>query len=142
MIGSIRWNFYLGAAAGVVTFLSSFSNNILTTSLMRSLYSFLLLFVVMFAFRWFIGMMIEWNKGNLSVPVEDNAGKGQSIDLITPDDESSPNSSMPENGSDEDSLNEIEEPGDFSPLDPPKLITKKEASAEEMAKALRHLSEK
>ncbi|WP_010269504.1 hypothetical protein [Paenibacillus senegalensis] len=145
MIGSIRWNLYIGAAAAVITLLSSFSNNILTTTLLRSLYSFLFLFAIMFAFRWFIGMLIEWNSMKRAGSAEDSAGKGQAIDFTTPADESYSSTSDSKHVSEESQAIETgrqEESGDFSPLDPPKLTTKKESSAEEMAQALRHLSEK
>src|SRR5690606_36459066 len=136
--------------AAVITFLFSVSNNIFTTTLLRSLYSFLFLFLMMFAFRWFVGLLLAWNKTNVSSlhEIEDSSGKGQTIDFITPDDESYSGSNERTPGSEGRSEEVAEEQkdqqdaNDFSPLDPPKLTTKQGAPTEEMAKALRHLSEK
>lgn len=145
MTGSMRWNIYIGATGAIITFLASFSSNILTTSLLRSLYSFVLLFIVMFAFRWVLGLLLEWNFSLKTEPGNDSSGKGQTIDLITPDDDSTAGQGSGVEGVSTDSSStsdEDEGSGQFSPLDPPKLATREKAPAEELAKAVRHLSEK
>ena len=139
MIGTIRWNALIGGLGAAATFISSYSNNILTTTLLRTLYSFVILFALVFVFRWVLGTVIGGSN-----PLRDHAGpqpedaiRGQRIDFTTPDE---PSGLSGESDSPARDNREQDESG-FSPLNPPKLATRNKVDSEEMVKALRHLSE-
>lgn len=143
MMGSIRWNFIAGCVGFVSTFLSSITHNLLTTTLLRSLYSAIILFALVFVFRFILGIALA-EGGRPDQPASpDSAGssetrKGQHFDFTTPDIDQA--SLLADSATARTSLERTEEEG-FKPLDPPKLATRKEPDAETMVKALRHLSE-
>lgn len=128
MIGSILWNAVAGLAGAALIFLLSYGHNPLATSGVRALYSFLTLFAVTFAVRWLLATALKNGDGppEAAPPSPEAAEasedeKGQSIDFTTPDDDYV---------------------DDFSPLNPPKLKTVKgPQNPEELAKAIRHMSE-
>ncbi|MGN7383505.1 MULTISPECIES: hypothetical protein [unclassified Paenibacillus] len=139
MIGTIRWNAIIGGLGAAATFISSFSNNILTTTLLRTLYSFVILFALVFVFRWVLGTVMGGTnpeRDSADSQPEDSV-RGQRIDFTTPD-EPSGLSGEPVPSAQDD--REQDETG-FSPLNPPKLATRNKVDSEEMVKALRHLSE-
>ncbi|WP_274361458.1 hypothetical protein [Paenibacillus thermotolerans] len=126
MIGSILWNAAAAVAGAALIFLLSYGHNPPATSGMRALYSFVIVFAVTFAVRWLLALALTGGAGpnatSPSPPETDGAAeddKGQSIDFTTPDDDK-----------------------DFSPLNPPKLKTVRGLEdPEELAKAIRHMSE-
>ncbi|CAG7623750.1 hypothetical protein ACFQI7_04210 [Paenibacillus allorhizosphaerae] len=138
MIGSIRWNFIVGGIAFFLTFLLSIGSNIWLTTFLRSLYSFLFLFVLVFGFRYLLGTFAGLNGLSvLDTEPADEEGKGTSVDALTPDEEEELHlllkQSMNSNGSPQSM--------EFSPLNPPKLSTKVDAGPEELAQAVRRMSE-
>ncbi|UUZ85951.1 hypothetical protein LJK88_22375 [Paenibacillus sp. P26] len=140
MIGTIRLNFIVGAAAFLITFMISVTHNIWLTTLLRSLYSFIVLFVITFACRWILGTFagLKDVPAALGTVPENEALKGSSIDAITPDDEDADLHRMlgrgiESGGSDGDT--------GFAPLNPRKLSTKVEAEPEELARAVRRMTE-
>lgn len=129
----------IGGLGAVATFLASFSNNILTTTLLRSLYSFVILFALVFVFRWILGILLaepSSETGQPSTPEE--PARGQTIDLTTPDEPIAKSGDSSPSGR---QSTEQEEDDGFAPLNPPKLATKDQVNSEELVKALRHLSE-
>lgn len=140
MTGNVRWNIYGGAAAFVLTFLVSVSRNVLTTTLLHSLYSFLLVFAFIFLFRVVLHLIL--NSGvtaaGLQAAGDGNASSdtGQNVDLATPDDDSL-HDLLRSNLSGEGAHGET----DFAPLRPPKLISQTELDPAELANALRRMSE-
>ncbi|MEI7027308.1 hypothetical protein [Paenibacillus sp. y28] len=132
MIGSLRWNFILGAIGGVVTFLLSVANNLLLSALLHSLYAFVILFVLGFALRFALKVTLSLNTGE---PVTDSdAGKGTRFDAVTPQESEDLHDLL------KSKPNQQEEEG-FLPLAPTKLSTKLPDSPENMAHALRRMSE-
>lgn len=137
MIGSIRWNFFVGALAFIVTFILSMSKNIWLTTVIRSFYSFALLFVLMFLCRFLLGTFAGLNRLSAQEQEAEGAeGKGTAVDAVTPDQD--------------EELRELLKSGvdpnktaaaDFSPLNPPKLRMKEQPSPEEMAQAVRRMSD-
>lgn len=128
MTGSILWNGIAGLSAAALIFLLSYGNNPLSTAVMRALYSFFIVFAVVFAVRWLLGQAAsaETDEARKHEDSFDKNGsgeedKGRSIDFTTPD-------------------NDL--PADFSPLHPPKLKTVNPLGPQELAKAVRHMSEK
>lgn len=139
MIGTIRINVIVASLACLFTFALSISNNLFLSSLIKSGYSFLMLFVVTFGFRWVLGLLI----GNVpslenASPANDSSSVGNNLDLITsPDEDEETRELMKSNlGNNNASLS-----NDFSPLKPPKLVTKNNLDAEQLAGALRRMSE-
>lgn len=143
MAGSIRWNLIAGGVGFVCTFIASLSSNVITTSLLRGLYSGLILFGIVFVLRFILGLaFVEGgqpeNPADVSSSEESASGKGQHFDYTTPDVDQAELLTDADSG---DSSSAQEGEQGFAPLNPPKLATKKEPDMDELAKALRHLSE-
>jgi energy-coupling factor transporter transmembrane protein EcfT len=136
MMGTIRLNFIIAAISFIVTFIVSSLTNIWLTTLIRSCYSFIILFIVVFLLRWVLGTFAGFN----NIAVNDNEldeNKGTALDVTTPDEDAALNQML------KDALdpNSPEaEPG-FTPLNPPKLSSKVNLEPDELAQALRHMSE-
>jgi hypothetical protein len=94
----------------------------------------------MFGFRWFLGSVVGLKP--IFNPVEESASTeeqvGQAVDMRTPD-ESDELHEMLKNKQDRDGASLDEQM--FTPLSPPKLTTKTDMTDEELAKALRRMSE-
>lgn len=134
MKGNLLFNLVFGVIGFILTLLFSLTNNLFMTSVIRGAVSFVVWFLLAFLLRW------TWTL--ISAPQEDTAPKGgedestgNRFDLTTPDES--------------DELNELlkqkpdlsnERGNDFTPLNPPKLVSTKDP--EELAKAVRHLTEK
>ncbi|MEW9697697.1 hypothetical protein [Paenibacillus sp. SI8] len=142
MIGTIRINVIVAALAGILTFALSIGNNLLLTTCLRSFYSFLILFVLTFGFRWVMGLLTgaELLAKNQSTDTAVNEAVGQTLDLTTPDDEDAVTREMlKSNQRLNPSIDATEH--QFSPLNPPKLVTKNNLDPEQLAGALRRMSE-
>ncbi|MBP2001094.1 flagellar biosynthesis/type III secretory pathway M-ring protein FliF/YscJ [Paenibacillus shirakamiensis] len=117
----------------MLTFMVSFANNMLLTSFIRGLMAFAVWFVLAFAIRWVFKMISE---PQLSADRIDDYNRGTRLDYTTPDET--------------DELSDLikpkpdvsQQPNQFSPLSPPKLVTTSQRDPEELAKAVRHLTEK
>src|SRR5690348_9183193 len=117
MIGTLRWNFVVGAVSCCLTFLFSFMHNPWMITFIHSMYSFIALFVFSFLFRWILGTVVglkalvqvlEQAQEQVSENKEE-ANKGQSIDIVTPDDVQAPQI---------DESNRLSGISDFKPLTP------------------------
>jgi hypothetical protein len=136
MIGTIRWNLLVGAISFAITLLASSFNNIWSTTLIRSCYSFVLLFVLVFLFRWVLGTFAGLDKITENDRLTDE-NKGTALDLTTPDDDESLKQ-MVKGSLDPNSL---EAESGFAPLTPPKLSSKANVETGDMVQALRQMSE-
>ncbi|MFH5183194.1 hypothetical protein ACHHV8_11495 [Paenibacillus sp. TAB 01] len=140
MMGTIRWNLIIGLLSFVITFIGSISHNIWTTTLLRSFYSFIILFLLVYLFRWILGTMAGFNKLAVTDAQQDSAeeNKGTALDVSTPDEEAVLHQML------KDSLDPnaaAARPG-FSPLNPPKLSTRGNAADPgELAQAVRRMTE-
>jgi energy-coupling factor transporter transmembrane protein EcfT len=147
MIGTIRINWIVSLAAGIFTFLLSVGNNLFLTTCLRSLYSFLILFILTYAFRFLIGVFggADFFAPRPADAVDQTAASsneghlGSQLDLATPDDDEATRQML---------RNNLDNPGQaldddliFSPLTPSKLITKNNLNPEQLAGALRRMSE-
>lgn len=136
MIGSFRWNLFAGAVGFLGTLLASLPRNVWSTAFIHSCYSFLFLFIFTFAFRWVLGLLVQSSEMSRVKVEQPGAGaephRGRSIDLSTPEDGGMP-------GSQSDPA--PEESFAFTPLNPPKLSTKLDQDPDELAKALRRMTE-
>ncbi len=138
MIGSIRWNIGLGVSGFVLTFVLSAGNNFLGLTLLRSMYSFIIVFALGFLIRWILGTVAKLpsqRERMESAGPSDEEHRGQNIDLVTPADEHSLNPKPLH------SLDPSGEEKKFSPLNPPKLAHMDRPTPEDLAKAVRHMSE-
>jgi hypothetical protein len=140
LFGSLRINLWSGAVGFVLTFLLSLNSNLLTTSLIRGLIASAVWFLLAFAVRFVLGFLTQpehpasaYSQANSGAVPGD--GLGSHLDLTTPDESQDLNDLLkPQPDSDPSKA------ADFKPLNPPKLVTSKEP--EELAKAVRHLTDK
>ncbi|MEX2415238.1 MAG: hypothetical protein WD424_03765 [Paenibacillaceae bacterium] len=121
----------------VFTFLISLTNNVLTTALIRSLYGFVIVFAITYVIRWMLGTLAGIN--TYSEQENNNSTEGEStgtsIDLLTPEDLGSLNDLL------KSQLMSTDAERSFSPLQPPKLVSKEKLDSESLANSLRQLSE-
>jgi energy-coupling factor transporter transmembrane protein EcfT len=141
VIGSIRWNFIVGGLSFVITFIISIFNNIWLTTLLRSFYSFIILFAIVFLCRWVLGTIAGFNQLAVTEalhhePAEEH--KGTTLDMSTPDEDAALHQML--KGS-HDNKASGGGAADFAPLNPPKLSTKPNLDAGELAQAVRHMTE-
>lgn len=123
MIGNARWNYTIALAGMGITFIVSISRNELLTSLFRSFFCFVAVFLLAYLFRWIFGTVLGFNQ----TTHESAAGEqlhdqpqsaGQHVDLSTP------------------------EELDFVPLELPKVeVDIKQTDPAQLVGALRHLSD-
>jgi energy-coupling factor transporter transmembrane protein EcfT len=143
MIGTIRINWIVSSLAGIFTFLLSVGNNLFVTTCLRSFYSFVILFILTFGFRFVFGIFAGADFF-APLPTEQaesgEAHLGSKFDAATPDDEEATKKMLRENM---DPSGQVSDTDDlpFSPLNPPKLMTKNNLEPEQLAEALRRMSE-
>lgn len=140
MAGKMRYFLLLGFIGFLITFAVSAGNNLFSTSLIRGLIAFVVWIVLAYAATWMVGFLKE-QPNEAGKKYEEmtitEAGKGGKLDLTTPDESEELN----------DLLKPLsEEQGntpDFTPLNPPRLVkTPDDKDPEELAKVVRHLTEK
>ncbi|UJF35366.1 hypothetical protein [Paenibacillus hexagrammi] len=142
MVGTIRINLIVAALAAVFTFVMSLGNNMFVTTCLKSLYSFAILFVLTFGFRWVLGVLVTIEKTKTSMSPNDltsDSHIGSTLDVSTPEEDHETNELL-KAGLDPTSTAQASEP-QFSPLNPPKLVTKNQIDPEQLAGALRRMSE-
>jgi hypothetical protein len=146
MIGTIRINFIVSMVAGIFTFLLSVGNNLFLTTCLRSLYSFMILFILTYAFRFLLAVFggLDFFTPLASEQSEsdsDESHLGSQLDLATPDDDEATRQMLRNNM--DNSGQTLDDDLPFSPLTPPKLITKNnlDLDPEQLAGALRRMSE-
>lgn len=137
MHGKIRWNFLIGVAGAVLVLLISLPNNVWFTAMTRSLYAFVIFFLFTFVIRWWLGT-IATEADSVEAGETSEDGVGSQIDLQTPDDA---DAMLPPRNPDREQAGEDEADDPFQPLNPPKLETKPDHTPEQMADALRRMSE-
>ncbi|OCT13923.1 hypothetical protein A8709_19655 [Paenibacillus pectinilyticus] len=141
MIGTIRINVIVASLACIFTFVLSIGNNVFLSTCLKSGYSFLILFVLTFGFRWVLGLLT----GSVSLleassDVNSSSNVGQKLDLITPDEDAETREMMKSNMPNNQNA-ALSNEAQFSPLNPPKLVTKNNFDPEQLAGALRRMSE-
>lgn len=143
MIGTFRINFIVATISFLLTFLLSMGNNLFLTTLIHSFYSFVILFILTFGFRWILGTIggIQiYNSDDLQDEPNIDASVGTQVNMATPDDDDITRQLLKHNmdnpGNSEGTADNL-----FSPLNPPKLAAKNNLEPEQLAGALRRLSE-
>ncbi|OUS71575.1 hypothetical protein B1748_26415 [Paenibacillus sp. MY03] len=152
MLGSWRWNVGFGIAGVGLTVIFSLGNNPMSVILMRSLYAFVAFFVVAFAARFVLGVILQPPAIPMG-PSEEEADdpRGAEMDLRTPDESDDLNqllkaqlqqgaSSSPQPATQPVKEGANEGASSFKPLSPPQLVSTAGKQPEELAKAVRHLT--
>jgi energy-coupling factor transporter transmembrane protein EcfT len=143
MIGTFRINFIVATVAFLLTFLLSMGNNLFLTTLIHSFYSFVILFILTFGFRWILGTIggtqLYYSDELRDEPNIDDS-LGTQVNMATPDEDEITRLLLKQNmdnpGNSEGNADNL-----FSPLNPPKLAAKNNLEPEQLAGALRRLSE-
>ncbi|MHA0855989.1 hypothetical protein [Paenibacillus sp. CMAA1364] len=137
MILKLRFELFLGALGFVITFVTSSIHNVFMTSLIRASIAFVIWFVIATICKRVLSIMttqpVDIDISEEAEPHEDQ--KGTRFDLTLPNDTEDLNELLKPKA---DSSN-ADELG-FAPLNPPKLISGQDP--EQLAKAVRHLTEK
>lgn len=149
MVGNIKLNLWLGFIGFLITFFASIENNLWTTSLFRGVLGFALWFLLAFVLRFVLGILANPASAASNKPPTSNSSEGEppnssvddpsrgsQFDVVTPDQDQELSNLLtprPTDTVDKDS---------FAPLNPPKLVSTKQQDPEEMAKAVRHLTQK
>ncbi|CAM2893229.1 hypothetical protein PASE110613_06340 [Paenibacillus sediminis] len=139
MKGNIRFNIIFGAVGLIFTTIISASNNLLTTSLLRGLIAFVVWFLLAFAVRWVFGILetdSQHSKAAQHHSQTTESDLGSRLDLTTPDESGELNELLKSPVGKQAGSN-----SSFKPLTPPKLISTASTDPEELAKAVRHLTE-
>ncbi|NEU25360.1 hypothetical protein [Paenibacillus ottowii] len=136
LFGSLRINLWSGVVGFILTFVLSVGSNLLTTSLIRGLIAFVFWFLLAFVLRWTLGVVARPDLGNAQDRASSQVdGVGGNLDLTTPDENENLNELLKPKPEQTDEGN-----NGFAPLKPPKLVSNKDP--EELAKAVRHLTDK
>ncbi|TMV52056.1 hypothetical protein FE783_03680 [Paenibacillus mesophilus] len=136
MIGSIRWNILIGFFGFLLTFVMSVGSNFLVRALLHGAYSFLILFAVVFAIRWFLGTLAGLKGVAGPADLEADDPVGHTVNEMTPDDQDQLNDLL------KTQLNRPDAADPFVPLQPKKLASVPDADPEQLAQMLRQLKDK
>lgn len=145
--GSIRWNMGFGAIGFLISTLISLNSNVWGTSLLRGLFAFIIWFLVAYGLRYVAQVLRTPEGATLQGEHTQDAelNVGASVNISTPDDTESLYSMLHSNTNEDNSsvnhqkeANDKEGEGNFTPLTPPKLVSKP-MNDEQMAQAVRHL---
>ncbi|EPY10040.1 MULTISPECIES: hypothetical protein [Paenibacillus] len=143
MRGTIRWNYIFGAVGSIFALMVSWSNNVWTTSLLRAIIAFVIWFGLAYGVRFALGVLLSDDEGKQpEAGASKNPNAGTMLDMTTPDEEDVLRDLLRPNGADSKSNPVEDEGGSFQPLQPPKLVTKAQPDAEELAQAVRHFVQK
>jgi len=143
MLGTWRWNIGFGIAGLLLTALFSIGKNPLSVTLFRSMYAFIAFFVLAFAVRFIIALILK-PPAMIGEQTQQDESKGSQLDLLTPDESDDLNallkSQMKEGISSGKEAEIGQDKAEFRPLNPPQLVSAKNNDPEELAKAIRHLT--
>lgn len=151
MLGTWRWNAGFGIAGVGLTVIFSLGNNPMSVILMRCLYAFLAFFLIAYAARFVLGLILQPPAIAMPPAEEDNADvRGSEMDLRTPGDEEDLNqllkaqlqqrSTPASQAAAEPAAGASDGASGFKPLSPPQLVSTAGKQPEELAKAVRHLT--
>jgi len=148
MFGNWRWNLFFGLfGASLITLLSLFYNPLMI-SLIRGVYAFVTFFVFAFPIRFVAGIIFSSHSNELKVEPVAEETSGSMVNMSTPDEHNDLNDLLKAQLTNHNVKNEsVTQPIEsdikahaFEPLKPPQLVSSEKLQAEEMTKALRHLT--
>lgn len=137
MIGTWRLNVGFGGFGALLTFLFSLSNNPFGTTLLRSIYAFLVFAALAFAVRFVLGQLMVpavQKHDETLIPEEE---RGAVLDITTPDEGDSLSEMMREQWAD----GKAEPPKGFQPLKPKRLVSLENPDPEDVVQAIRHMTD-
>jgi len=140
MSGKLGYYLLFGFIGFLITYAVSAGNNLFATSFIRGLIAFAVWFLLAFAANWVITFLKEQDPRpdvrDLTDALKEQ-DKGASLDLTTPDQSEELNDLLKQTPKDQSQTQE------FTPLNPPKLVkTLDDKDPEELAKVVRHLTDK
>jgi hypothetical protein len=137
MKNTVRNSLLLALIGFALTLFFSLSTNIFSTSLVRGLVSGAVLFVIGSAAQWILGQVAQPGTPPQRADRPVNPGSlGRTLDLSTPNEQEELNRIIKQSD-----LPQAAEAA-FEPLHPPQLTTKTDHKAQQLADALRTMSEK
>lgn len=136
MIGNWKWNFVVALVSALMTFLLSWQKNPLLTTMTRVLFTFVILFVAVYALRLLWGFALQPSEQSEQSEPSEVSSAGQKVDMATPDDNGELLKEMLSDPA-------ADGPGahEFVPLKPEKLVSTDNLDPEMLAKSVRHMSE-
>lgn len=152
MLGTWRWNAGFGIAGIGLTVIFSLGNNPMTVILTRSIYAFIAFFIMAYAARLVLGIILKPPGIAPQVPeVEAADTRGSEMDLQTPDESAELNqllkdqlgqstASVPQATPGSAAAGNAGGANSFKPLSPPQLVSTNGKQPDELAKAVRHLT--
>lgn len=147
MYGSWRWNVSFGLLGLVIIFLVGLTNNPWLTSLLRGSCSFILFFLLAYIVRYVAGKLLASPfLPASSVQEMEEEQAGAQIDYVTPDGDEDLNTILREQmaqGKVEQTATvnvQDDKAAQFQPLKPKKLVSTENMQAEDLTRAVRHLT--
>jgi len=149
MYGSWRWNLGFGVFGLLAVFLIGLSNNPWAISLIRGLYACIAFFLLAYPIRYILGLLFRADESHLDdddQTEEEQTLSGANVDYVTPEGEEDLNAILRDQlatGISEEKaepLTKNEKSEQFKPLKPTKLVSTDNIQAEELTKAVRHLT--
>ncbi|WP_239616998.1 hypothetical protein [Cohnella mopanensis] len=137
MVGSWRLNVGFGAFGAILTFMFSLSNNPIGTTLIRSLYAFLVFAALAFVVRLVLGQLLNPAKKPDAADLPTDNERGAVLDVTTPDEGDSLSEMMKEQWAD----GKGEAIKGFQPLQPTRLVSLDNPNPEEVVQAIRRLTD-
>ncbi|MBJ6363402.1 hypothetical protein ACFOQM_19460 [Paenibacillus sp. GCM10012307] len=136
MLGSIKWNIGIAVLGCGLTFAFSIGNNGISITLLRSLYALAASFVLAYGLRYLLYVLSPAVDGVQGGSEEE---KGSNLDMATPDDGEDIHRLLQQQlgGEKEEEAEHLP----FQPLAPPRMMSVKDKSPDELAEAVRHLKE-
>lgn len=150
MVGKMKWNIYFAIGGMLVTFLFAWKSNLFLTALMRSLYAFVIFFVMMFFIRLIFSM--------IHIPEEgedlDESQLGTHVDLSIPAVDPLQPLAQPKLNEENEHVAQVEQvqtplesasdvtsSEQFQPIKPPKLASTESKTPQDLAAVVRQMSE-
>lgn len=152
MLGTWRWNAGFGIAGVALTVIFSLGNNPMSVILTRSIYAFIAFFIMAYAARLVLGIILK--PPGIAPQVSEIEGadtRGSEMDLQTPDESAELNQLLKEQLAQSSAPVSQSTPSPagaegsggangFKPLSPPQLVSTAGKQPDELAKAVRHLT--
>ncbi len=142
MNGSWRFTIGFGVFGALLTCVISLSNNPLGTTLLRSLYAFLAFAALALAAGFVLGQLLSPGKQLAASGADASPDRGSMLDLTTPDEGEALSEMMKEQWADgKPETTKDEGVKDFQPLQPKRVVSLDNPNPEEVAQAIRRLTD-
>ncbi|WEK56167.1 MAG: hypothetical protein P0Y55_09000 [Candidatus Cohnella colombiensis] len=136
MIGATRLKVGFGAICAFITFIFSLSNNPFGTTLLRTIYAWVAFTVIAFVVSHLLTLLLNPTSTKQTTNVSDEE-RGTVLDLVTPDESNELSDLMKERWAD----SKEEQPVDFQPLQPKRLVSLDNPNPEDVVQTIRRLTD-